>query len=91
MTYDEHTFQSEHEYGDVNSPKQKIIPICTGCSNKPRDIEEYRVCAKDEEMSADEWVIENEGTYNHANGHFLCTDCYIAAGMPTSPGGWIAP
>jgi hypothetical protein len=28
-------------------------------------------------------VREEEGTYNPANGHFLCTHCYIAAGMPS--------
>lgn len=40
----------------------------------------------------EQYVIYNEGTYNPATGHFLCTDCYIKAGMPTRGGdGWKAP
>lgn len=38
-----------------------------------------------------EYIRENEGTYNRTNGHFLCDECYIAAGMPTISGGWICP
>lgn len=37
------------------------------------------------------FVQMEEGTYNPENGHFLCTDCYIAAGMPTAPQGWKCP
>jgi hypothetical protein len=45
-------------------------------------------------VTADEvndYVRSGEGTYNHENGHFLCTPCYIKAGMPSSPRGWRAP
>jgi hypothetical protein len=42
-------------------------------------------------MTPDDFVREEEGTFNRSNGHFLCTDCYIAAGMPSSPEGWVAP
>lgn len=38
-----------------------------------------------------EYVIHEEGTYNPTNGHFLCDDCYIAAGMPTAHNGWVCP
>jgi hypothetical protein len=37
------------------------------------------------------YVATNEGTYNRVNGHFLCDTCYIKAGMPTSPLGWVCP
>lgn len=39
------------------------------------------------------YVAYNEGTYNPDNGHFLCDECYIAAGMPSAPGlkGWVCP
>ena len=66
-------------------------PICTGCNKLPRELEEYASIAKAESMTPDEFVIRNEGTYNKENGHFLCTDCYIGAGMPTDPQGWVAP
>jgi hypothetical protein len=26
--------------------------------------------------------VRSDGTYNPANGHFWCDDCYIALGMP---------
>lgn len=38
-----------------------------------------------------EYVRCNDGTYNPINGHFLCDSCYIKAGMPTAPGGWVCP
>jgi hypothetical protein len=37
------------------------------------------------------YVIEEEGTYNHLNGHFTCDDCYITLRMPSRPGGWKCP
>lgn len=71
--------------------KNNIKPICTGCNKTPDQIEEYVEIAKEEGMTPDAFVREEEGTYNRANGHFLCTICYIKAGMPSSPRGWIAP
>jgi hypothetical protein len=38
-----------------------------------------------------QYVIANEGTYNRVSGHFLCDTCYIKAGIPTSPLGWVCP
>jgi hypothetical protein len=68
-------------------------PICTGCNKTPDKIQEYIECAEDEEMTPDDYVRSEEGTYNPSNGHFLCTDCYIEAGMPSKPypDKWIAP
>jgi hypothetical protein len=66
-------------------------PICIGCNKKPAELDEYVECADDEGCTPDEYVRSEEGTFNRENGHFLCTDCYIKAGMPASPTGWIAP
>lgn len=72
---------------------KEIIPICVGCKKHPYEIEEYVESAGEEEMSANDYVKEEEGTYNPKNGHFLCTDCYIEAGMPSLPypQRWVAP
>ncbi len=37
------------------------------------------------------YVLQEEGTLNTTNGHFLCDKCYIEAGMPSAPGGWVCP
>lgn len=66
-------------------------PLCTGCNKHPEQIPEYVEMAGIEDMTPDEYVIAEEGTYNQQNGHFLCTDCYCNAGMPSSPCGWVAP
>lgn len=70
-----------------------IKPICTGCGKHPEQLEEYIEAAEDYKMDVDEYVKKEEGTYNKVNGHFLCTPCYIDAGMPSlpSPKHWVAP
>jgi hypothetical protein len=69
----------------------KPDPVCIGCSKHPNELEEYVLIAKEEGMTPDDYVRDQEGTYNPENGHFLCTPCYINAGMPSSPRGWKAP
>lgn len=66
-------------------------PLCIGCNKTPDQIEEYVEAAADEDMTPSEYVRKEEGTYNRANGHFACTDCYVALGCPSSPKGWVAP
>lgn len=70
-------------------------PICLGCNRAPEQIAEYVDAASPENygrpITPSEYVRREEGTYNPNNGHFLCTDCYCAAGMPSSPSGWLAP
>lgn len=71
-----------------------MIAICTGCNKTADELEEYIEGARDAEMTVEEYVRREEGTYNPDNGHFLCTSCYIEAGMPANlyPGkGWVAP
>lgn len=65
--------------------------LCTGCNKTPDQIEEYVELAELEGMTPDAYVRSEEGTFNPENGHFLCTSCYVHDGMPSSPGGWVAP
>jgi hypothetical protein len=70
-----------------------MIPICTGCNKSADELEEYIEGAKEAGITIEQYVREEEGTYNPKNGHFLCTDCYVDAGMPSRPypEQWIAP
>ena len=64
---------------------------CFRCGRRPIEIDEYVYHAQIEEMTPEQFVRELEGTYNRANEHFACTDCYMEIGMPTSERGWVAP
>lgn len=67
-------------------------PICIGCNKHPDDIGEYIDESRPlRGITPDDYVRSEEGTYNRENGHFLCTGCYVKAGMPSSPTGWKAP
>ena len=65
---------------------------CVRCCRVPRDILEYADAANYEDMSPEQYVREQEGTYNPKNGLFACTECYIALGQPTGGkhGRWVA-
>lgn len=65
--------------------------FCLGCKKSPNELSEYVSAARGAEMTPDDYVWKEEGTLNLENGHFLCTDCYIKAGQPSSPRGWVAP
>lgn len=65
--------------------------VCFNCHKTPDEILEYSPEMTGEDLSATEYVMRNEGTYNPANGHFCCTECYIRIGQPSSPQGWVAP
>ena len=69
-------------------------PLCVGCGKRPDEIDEYVDAANecdDETITPDVYVRSEEGTYNKKNGHFLCAECYIAAGQPSSNLGWVCP
>lgn len=77
-------------------------PICVGCAKRPHELDEYVDAAEGEledihdEPTNDEikqYVIDEEGTYNDSNGHFLCTMCYIKNGQPSKPfpNRWVCP
>lgn len=65
--------------------------ICIGCGKKPEELDEYVEPATAYGMTIEDYIWEEEGTLNKRNGHFLCTPCYVRAGMPTAPRGWKAP
>lgn len=57
--------------------------VCRDCNRTPDQIREYQMMVEDGEYrNADEAVMFNEGTFNPRTGKFLCTECYIKAGMP---------
>lgn len=73
-------------------------PICIGCARRPHEIPDYVFIvqeAPDNPTPSDDevrrYVIENEGTYNRRNGHFLCDEDYIRNGMPSGDRGWVCP
>lgn len=66
-------------------------PICVGCARRPEEIPVYAAIGEDEGVAAKVYVIMNEGTFNSTNGHFLCDECYIKNGQPSSPSGWTCP
>ena len=68
-----------------------MIIQCFRCNRTPEEIEEYSPEMTETDMSPTDYVIAEEGTFNDQNGHFACTACYIAIGMPTSRRGWVAP
>lgn len=78
----------EVEWG---TPNMDPPPLCTGCNRHPAQIGEYVEAAAEANMTPDEYVTKEEGTFNYSNGHFLCTTCYIEAGQPSGPKGWVAP
>lgn len=57
-------------------------PRCRGCGRRPEQIPEYTSAADEEEITAEEYVTREEGTFNPGTGRFWCTECYIEAGMP---------
>jgi hypothetical protein len=64
---------------------------CIKCDKTPSELDEYVNAGKDNGMSADDYCWQEEGTLNRESGHFLCTPCYVKAGMPSTPRGWTAP
>lgn len=52
---------------------------CKGCGRRPDEIREYILEAEHHNMSPDQFVRENEGTYDPTDGSFLCTACYFKA------------
>lgn len=94
----------EDERDERNDVTMKLPrPICLGClrcASEMSELDQFilgegesdtmRPCTGEER---EEYIREEEGTYNASNGHFLCDICYMDAGMPTSelPMGWKCP
>lgn len=55
---------------------------CKRCGKQPEQIAEYVAAAREESLTPDDFVREEEGTFNPKTGLFWCTSCYIALGQP---------
>ena len=55
---------------------------CKVCGKRPHELAEYISAAQAHEMTPDEYVRREEGTFNWATGYFYCTSCYVEIGMP---------
>lgn len=61
---------------------------CARCGQPPEETHGW--IAHEQDMTADQYVWEEEGTLDRATGKYLCDYCFFAVGMPTSKGGWKA-
>jgi hypothetical protein len=68
----------------------ELEPYDPMCERTASELE-YLDSFLEEGQTRAEYVLRNEGTLNRVNLHFLCDECYIKAGMPTSPTGWKCP
>ena len=55
---------------------------CKCCGQRPEEIIEYIVEADEEGITPEQYVVENEGTFNPKTGRFYCTSCYVKVGLP---------
>lgn len=55
---------------------------CAICGKEPKEINEYVEQAEIEEITPEQFVQEEEGTYDYHTGYFVCTNCYIEIGTP---------
>ncbi len=55
---------------------------CKVCKKEPKDLGSVVYFASLENMEPDEFVKENDGTYNPTTEEFFCNTCYISVGMP---------
>ena len=84
----------------MNLLPQPYDPMCDRLAENIEYLDTFWASSKEELEATDpleypvkraEYIRREEGTYNKENGHFLCDECYIRAGMPTSPNGWKCP
>lgn len=59
----------------------KLI-YCLGCGFRPQELKEYIVEGQINSCTPEEFVAQEEGTYDPETGTFLCTNCYLKAGAP---------
>lgn len=75
------------------APPEPYCPSCRTLAGDMPALDEYchDVLGRNKREKRANYVRAEEGTYNPVNGHFLCDDCYIKAGMPSNPSGWKCP
>jgi hypothetical protein len=66
-------------------------PMCFGCGKRPEEIREFIRAGEEADLTPTEYVLAQEGTLNRRNGHFMCTECWVRSGKPSTSGGWVAP
>jgi hypothetical protein len=89
--------QLQSVLGSFRPPDLEIR--CGGCRRRPHEIPDYADAAEgmsDRPLQGpqdlDEYVRNNEGTYNPVTRRFLCDACYIRAGQPSySNRAWKCP
>jgi hypothetical protein len=62
----------------TNSP----LDAYSTAAMQPHEIDEYTDHELIGDLTPEQYVQSEEGTYNPANGHFYCTACYVEVGMP---------
>lgn len=60
---------------------------CSICREQPSEISEYIYAAEEEGITPEEYVVQQEGTYNPEYNTFYCTECYCNIGMPRGKAG----
>ncbi len=62
---------------------------CAVCKKRPHGIAEYVEASIGHLLdSVDDYITQEEGTFNPSNNLFTCTDCYVKIGMPSGRNGW---
>lgn len=56
---------------------------CGRCGRAPWQLTEFVDAAAVNGVSPNEYVRDEEGTYDPASNRFLCTECYVAVGQPS--------
>jgi hypothetical protein len=88
-----------NELGGEGNPLHPYDPFCRRYAAEMEDYDSFIFESEEDERDngpvtpemRENYVIREEGTYNHLNGHFACDSCYIDLKMPSGPGGWHAP
>lgn len=52
-------------------------PLCPACGRQAADIPDVVMFGKENGLSPEEFVRQEDGTYNPASEHFLCDTCFI--------------
>lgn len=52
-------------------------PFCPACQRQAHEIPDVKMFAKENGLTPEEFVRQEEGTYNPSSEHFLCDRCFI--------------
>ena len=56
---------------------------CPFCNRQPNQIPEYQEHSKQFEMSAEQYVMMEDATFDENTDMFCCRDCYFGMGCPS--------